>query len=293
MMITIDPERLSQVRKLRGLTQAALAKKARVDKQTVYRLEHEKKPRRLAILERVTKAMDIEIGVLTGERAMPTDLVAVPMRSEEAAYQLNVRVNPAVRNAYELAARRYGVSVQKIAQLAPLLFVIIAEASLQNRDKNVQECRTKYDEYCVRASKIPSLIPIYELASGIEEEQDSIRRNDIFGRHLTNSSGYPFEDYLQALAARYGEITVASVSPNATDYRVCRSEAIALAGEEFADRLLSGEVPIHRMPRSLDVDKRAEWIRDPANRISVQEIEEEGSNQSIDPVEVLALSIEL
>jgi transcriptional regulator with XRE-family HTH domain len=295
-MIRIDPERLRQVRGIRRLTRDELAAEAApLNAKTIYRLERGKRPIRPATLDRLARALKVDPAVLTGEVPIPVEMGQAPAPRDEASYQLNVRVQPAVRNAYELAARRYGVSVQKIAQLAPLFFVVLAEASLKNRRKHVQECWTKYEEYCDAKSKIPCPIPVYELGQEIREEKYSIRDKDIFGENLSDYSENPFESYMQALGERYGdgEVTVNSIGPTSTDYVVCRSEAVALAGEECADWLLRGEVPIHRVPRGLEREKRIEWIRDPENRISARKIEEEDPEERILPAPIAGLVLDL
>ncbi len=285
MVQTVDPERLRQVRIMRRLSREALATKAKLTAKTISRLEKgdEAKPIRQANLERLAKALDFAVGVLTGEEPMPSVAGHLGSAAEEAAYQLNVRVDGAVRNAFELAARRYGVSVSKIATLAPLLFVILAEASLKHRSKNVAECQNKYDEYLEAKSQIPYHIPVYELGSEIGAEEHSIRINDIFGRTLWNTApdnwdrNNPFATYLQALTAgRDNIIKIGAIGPKSTDYRVCRLEAVGLAGDEFAEALLDGEVPIHRMTREVEsgaVTERIEWMRQ--HKTSVVKVAEE------------------
>jgi transcriptional regulator with XRE-family HTH domain len=68
---------------MRGLKQAELARRANMDKQTIYRLEHEEKPRRLSIVGRVEEALDIEVAVLTGEKPIPAGLKRPEAAAEE------------------------------------------------------------------------------------------------------------------------------------------------------------------------------------------------------------------
>jgi len=282
MMLTIDPERLRQIRQLRRLSQAALAKAAHVDKQTIYRLEHERKPRRLEILKRVTKALDIEVADLTGEKPMPAIAQQPNTTSAEPAYPFPVRVHPAIRNAFELAARRYRVSVPTIARLAPLLFVILAEASLRHRSGKADECRAKIDALEEAASELPySGISVWD--ENLRWEEDAIRDKDVFGGQLPNAGGdgwdsdNPFATYLEALAAKYaaGDVTIDAIGPTSANYRVCRLAALALAGgeQELADSFLSGGGLIHQMLRGLSQEERIARMRD--LQVSGREIEEE------------------
>ena len=186
MAQVIDAERLKRMRERSGLTQDQLAGKARLNKQTVYRLERENRPIRKRNLERLAQGLAVDPEVLTGEKPIP-DASQSSAPADEIAYQLNVRVDAAVRNAFELAARRYGVSVAKIAQLAPLLFVSIAEASLKHR-------REKLDEFkaaCDRIVELGSVLPHfpgscfygmeYDQEQSIQDEEASIDSRDLFG----------------------------------------------------------------------------------------------------------------
>src|SRR6266700_2332775 len=220
----IDSERLIQLRKLRRLSQGALAKKAQhsvdrqtpLNKQTVYRLEKRGGMAHDATVERLAKALEVDPEVLTGVRPIPDDITEQGTPSKEPGYQLNVRVDAAVRSAFELVARRYGVSVSKIAQLAPLLFVIVAEASLKHRREKLAE----FEEALGRVEKLEyDFLP----SSGtddqdekIQAERASIERCDLFGRDRFDPYGVvyhedgsnPFGAYLKALTARNGDVKI-------------------------------------------------------------------------------------
>jgi transcriptional regulator with XRE-family HTH domain len=281
----IEPQRLKQVRKARGLTQEELARKAKLNKQTVYRLETAVGSVRQANLEKLARSLDVAPEVLTGEAQLP-EMNLPALSAEEAAYQLNVRVDAAVRNSFELVARQYRVSVAKVAQLAPLCFVMLAEASLRDRRRKL----TEYEEALGRVgdlgagfARLPTLANPYEQEQAVEAERESIAHNDLFAEDVTDpwidadtaDDENPFERFLKALAARTGEVTVTAVGPAETDYTVCRSTAMGLVGgdEEVADWLLSGEVPIHRIPKGLkSVNDRKDWMRE--NRIAVRKVDE-------------------
>jgi transcriptional regulator with XRE-family HTH domain len=267
------------MRKHRGLTQEELARKARLNKQTVYRAEREDRPIRKRNLEGLAQGLTVDPEVLTGEKPIPLD-ASPSAPADEIAYQLNVRVDAAIRNAFELVARRYGVSVVKIAQLAPLLFVIVADASLKHHRKKLDEFEAALD----RVSELGSHLPHFpascfdeeeQIIDFIEEQNASIEARDLFGVNPQEEAN-PFVAYLKALTADRDDITVSTLGPTSTEYRVCRSEATELAGgdEQVADWLLKGEVPIHRMPRRglKTVTERVEWMRN--NKISIDKVTE-------------------
>ena len=194
-------------------------------------------------------------------------------------------------------ARQYGVSVAKIAQLAPLLFVIIAEASLKHR-------REKLDEFkaaCDRIVELGSALPHFPAScfygrddheQSIRAEEASIDSRDLFGVDgfyrddvYDEASCNPFFAYLKALTASRDDINIGSLGPTSTEYRVCRSKATELAGgdQNVAGWLLNGEVPIHRIPRDLKtVPERVKWMGQ--NKISVHKVPEESPD---DPDAVL------
>jgi hypothetical protein len=149
--------------------------------------------------------------MLTGESPIPHEQLRLP--GVPSVSQLNVRVNAAIRNAYELAARRYGVSTTKIAQLAPLLFVIFAEESLEYRREKLAELESvldRRDELESELSYLPT--PISSAGNPHEQlsaERRSIAGRDLFGRCLGDICGSdwfeapdnPFEAYLRAKAS--------------------------------------------------------------------------------------------
>jgi transcriptional regulator with XRE-family HTH domain len=279
MAQVIDAERLKRMRELSGLTQVKLAEKARLDEQTVYRMERKNKPIRKGNLERLAQALAVDPEVLTGEKPIP-DASQPSAPADEIAYQLNVRVDAAVRNAFELAARRYGVSVAKIAQLAPLLFVIVADASLKHRRKNLDEFEAALDRISELGSHLPHFPAsyfdgMYDQEQSIQDEKASIDDRDLYGG-VDDEKANPFVAYLKGLTAGRDDITVSALGPTSTEYRVCRSTATELAGgdERVADWLIKGEVPIHRMPRGLKtVAERVEWMGQ--NKISIHKVTEQ------------------
>src|SRR5947209_5530393 len=121
----LKPELLRLLRNRRGLSREELGKKAGLTAKTIYRLEKsdEAKPIRQANLERLARALGVDPDCLTQEGAgtIDVDELSAPTASG-VFYQLHVRVDGAIRNALELVARRYDVSISTIVEFAPLLF---------------------------------------------------------------------------------------------------------------------------------------------------------------------------
>lgn len=315
--LMIRPECLKRLRQLRERTQDQLSEATGLNKQTIYRLERPERshPVHKTTLDRLARALAVDPEVLTGEKPIPSD-ANQPSAAVDEAYQLNVRVDAAIRNAFELVARRYRVSVPKIAQLAPLLFVIIAEGSLKHRRKNLGELedalKRLYEFEDINRelqSKYPQIPFPYinwdDQDKAIEAEKASIKSRDLFGQNRFDPDDFlqgednPFEVYLKALTTGREDITITAVGRTSTEYRVCRSEATELAGgdKQVADWLLNGEIPIHKIPRGLkSIEERVERIRQ--NKISVSRISEEIPEQfpgdlDLDPIDLDLDDIEL
>ena len=302
----IKPEKLQLVRKSRGLSREVLAGKAGLTTKTIYRLEKgvEAKPIREANLDRLAQALDVDPDVLTGEKPVPIDASEPSTPNDGAFYQLHVRVDATVRNAFELVARRYGISLSTIVEFAPLLFDIMAGASLKHRSRKLEEFKAALRSIEEIGTSFPHLSPpIFssgdDQETAIRAEERSIADRDVFGlqvphRHTTSfvlpgttsttlpggmrafsmwdeDTENPFAAYLSTLTGD-SDIAIEALGPNWTNYEVCRSEATELAGgdEEITDWILRGEIPIQRMPRTLNTTaERLEWMRE--NRIQVEQ----------------------
>jgi transcriptional regulator with XRE-family HTH domain len=257
----IIPERLRRLREKGRLSRESLAIKACLTPKTIYRLEKgdEPKPIRQANLDRLAQALDVDPDILTGKKNLDASEPSTP--TDVTFCQLHVRVDAAVRNSFELAARHYGVSVSKIAKLAPLLFVILAEASLKHHRKQLD----KLLDLRERISEIEDNFPdfaqgSYHFDEGvIDNVEEEIKNRDLFGLHEL------FATFLSAETEGSDEIAIQALGPTSTDYEVCRSEAIGLAGgdEEVAGWLVSGEVLIHRIRGDLKNNaERVQWMRE-------------------------------
>ena len=302
-------ERLKQVRKQLRISRKQLADASRgserVTERTITRLEKGEisSPRQRTIdilakgLSSFTGGIDIAPQMIIGDLPIPRELNGQP-DVNVGKNQFNVRVSAKIRNAYELAAKRYGVSTVKIAQLAPLLFVIIAEESLKYRREELERkiSRTRDDEFESALSYLPRRWhgDSFNLLS---EEEQSIVDRDLFGAQLAeklrdwrkyHDDGWawdeaqcnPFEAYLRAAVAKLGKdakmeeiISVNAVGPASNDYEICRTAALELVGSDFAESLLKGRVAIDRSFRRLKTpEERIAWICENAESEAEEEL---------------------
>jgi transcriptional regulator with XRE-family HTH domain len=279
MTQTLDPNRLKH---LRGrLSQDELAKKAGVNKQTIYRLEKERRPIRPGTLARLSRALAVEPDVLTGEKPLPNTGQGSSEPADDSTYYVKAPLDASTRNAFSLAALRYGIPVSLIVELAPLLFVLLAEGSLKERRERIEELESAFDSISSLNPKFPHLPPHITYAGDADEtiqaEKASIAARDIYADKIPreiywdNEIEYelnnPFARYLRELSASTGGVANPDElsSGRFAGYEVCREQAITLAGgdESLAGEILNGSVVIHKIPRELlkKTADRVEWIR--------------------------------
>ena len=181
-MKNIEPSILMKLLKDRNLSLAELAKGARLDKQTIWRLTSGKVAKaRAGTIEKIARALKVDQQVLSGETRAP----AVQGDNEAAVskLQLNVRVSTVARNGLNLAAERYGVEPPQIVELAPFLFCWAAETSLRQRLARVVEVK-RACESAQALERAISHFPVPNFTYSEEKiaaEYESIDRRDLFG----------------------------------------------------------------------------------------------------------------
>jgi transcriptional regulator with XRE-family HTH domain len=283
MIKPLDPTRLRELRQARKLTQEALATKAGLSKETVYRLEKGRQPgNRQQTINGLAKGLDVNPGVLTGDKPMPAASPPDWDAEDSERYQVNVRVSGTVRNAFSLTALRYDVPIARIVELAPLLFVLAAEASLKRR-------RTELDEF--EGSLVSGLLSEYfphlpsvaldnaELNDTLQDETDSIAARDILAERWTSGDDYdagmdnPFVAYLKEACGDDTDIaSIEGFCRDSVNIAVCRGHALKLAGgdPQLATLIIRGDALLHEMPHDLlDADAteaRTAWLREKAEK---------------------------
>jgi transcriptional regulator with XRE-family HTH domain len=283
----LDPNRLQELRRLRKLSQKALADKAKLSKETVHRLEKGRQPgSRQRTLEGLAEALEVEAGVLTGEAPMPKSDRPEQDARDSGQYQINVRVGGAVRNAFSLTVLRYRLPIARIIELAPFLFVAAAEASLERRRAKLAELEALFDEGEDALNRNFPYLP-FELVSNygaaLDAEKASIDERDILAAELPDeiflswpvahkydaAEHNPFVLHLkQASPADTSVASIGRFGRHDVEFSVCREDALKLAaGEaELADGIVNGWVLLNEMPRDLLGDDAAEarttWLRE-------------------------------
>lgn len=311
---TIDGERVKLLRARLNLTQDALAKKARVSKGSIYRIENGRQSgARQGLRDALAAALGVTMKVLTGELPLPSDPAAdEPEARLFEMFSLNHRVGGGIRNAYTLTALRYGIPIARIIELAPALFVMAAEASLNSRRANLEQLSELHDRLKGlrdNFAHLPeNLLATHSSDDAFVAEEESIERRDIIATGLPDSIFYdsgsikgvydedehnPFIAHLQSQAKGFGEdVFIERFSHSDTTLHVCRADALELAGgdPDLADAILSGQVVLFRMPRELFApaarEARVAWLterneefgQELLNSISSEEVHDRNSD---------------
>ncbi len=277
-MAKVIPLVLKTLRTRRGLTQEDLADRAKLDKQTVCRLETDKgkeSSTRPHTIDGLAQALRTDPDILTGKRPLPDaeNGDSSPMELSK----LNFGVSTQARNAMYLVSERYNVKYSDVVELAPFLFCWAAEASLRQRKERLASAEAALSALRDSDSSMEHLEPFdfSELQEKIDAEKESIEYHDIWGKgtELAVDGDYPFDTpFAKFLANLTNEI-----GDDATFqeycwldypfYRVCAQEAVRLVGgdNELAEAILEGKIALHQMPKELrEFDKRkerVEWAR--------------------------------
>ncbi len=298
MSKSIDPCRLKELRTRAGLKRKTLGEKTGINPQTIYRIEagrpEARSPRRETV-EKLAATLGVSPEVLTGEAPLPDTEPTRAGRSNDEDYSINVLVDGAVRNAFTLTAIRYRVPITQIVKLAPFLFVLAAEASLERRISKLGDLEKALNRARELESNFPHLPSSLSPSSYeyIDAERKSISARDIWGDRVPDDifagafaieENYdretlnPFVKYLKETVPAEAEADVASIhgfdrssssfTGSSCAFTVCWEDALKLAdGDvELATSIVEGEVILHKIPRELfnddAVDARIAWLRE-------------------------------
>jgi len=272
-MAILNGKALVEARRNKGWTQDQLseATKPKINVSTISRIERGKPTRvRESTLKELGRALDVRPDSLCTTAEAERDVV-------------KLRVEAAARNALTLVAHRYRISRESIIEVAPLLFFIAAEQSLQERQKRISSVRDaamSLVDLQARIGHLPSHWPVDEAA--LSSEEKSIKARDLFGASLADDtqqfmSGYdadydeaeqnPFVGFLRESLANVSSSQAVAKTVRWTPglwprYEICAEEAATVVGGDAvaAHAILSGAAALHEMPKVSSTD-RARWAR--------------------------------
>ena len=273
-MDNIHPEALKAARIKSGWSQKELADKTGISSDQISRWERGKdsgRKTRSHSQEKLTKALRIPWEELTRPPVHDEDLAAFD--DALGLVQLNVRVHRNDRNALQLICQRYHLRPADVIKIAPLLFFIIAEKSLIDRQTNLKTIEITMDESIGQLEELshaaaPHLTTELIFTSSLAEnalssEQDSISRRDIFGKHVQLDNAWkvaedffnPFLNHLEGLMADLPDDLVTAYNhglQNSIEYNFSEQtlqEVIGIAGEteieqEILTAILEGYIDL-------------------------------------------------
>lgn len=276
----IDPENLKALRARKRLSRSQLAARSGVSARQLARLEASRRAVRVTTFKRIVQALGTDEETLSG--ASP--VTPRPEKMEDVGVRM--RVSPQLHLAYDLVSFRYGPTRREIVELAPLLFVLLAEGSLAWR----KERAGQVDELIGRLQDLGKHSALYGasfleyMLEGADLERASIEKADLMGNDVRREEwgdgyGVPFCDYLCKLAQEMGIEGTVDFYPNDSDatigfdtiwgaepYEVCRDLLGELTGgSKLARRaLLRGDVRLSEIPKDLlpaeHRDARVAWL---------------------------------
>jgi transcriptional regulator with XRE-family HTH domain len=282
-MDMINPIRLKGLRRAKRWTQADLAERSKVDKQTISLIERgQRRDVRRNTIESLARALGVEAANLKSK----TPIVEIEQEPRSA---MTFRLDGAPRNALTLASMRYGVRAESIVELAPFLFTWAAEMSLRRRVEQVSALEQARSTLQELQSEVPHLDSQLTYWSAFDDiiaaEQKNIAARDIFAFTMEGDdfvpgvaadfkeSEGPIVGFLRGLAEQIEpDAEFASWHPmDGPNYAICREEALKLVGadEDLANEIIAGNVSLHEMPPELlkanRLADRVAWAREKAN----------------------------
>jgi len=275
-MPTINPRNLRQLRQRKRWSLDELARRSKVDRGTISRIECGKQAsNRLHTVQSLASALGADVETLVGSDL--DDRVSGWDSTEKS--QMNIRMSHDARNALTLVAERYGVKEAHILHLAPFLFLAAAEESLRHRQRKADALQDQWDAIKEGPSHLTGLtVSNWQAEEALEDERRSIRRRDIFGTALGDDSlrsdyeeseHNPMAVHLAELAGSLsGLVKFEHWSPywDRPGYTVSTDLARHRVGDdtEAAEHIVCGNAPLHELPKELrngDPSSVASWAK--------------------------------
>ncbi len=221
----VNPEALKAARKHQRMTQQQLADALKCSKDTVSRWERGANRRvRPYLQERLGDALHVKWENLT---TPPEQTV----RKQEEIYGhkwIKWAAPTNIRTALQLVALRYNVKPNEVLELAPLLFLIVAEKSLLERRRRIDEIDAIYAEMEKKVGDNPATTYLGGILATrnitaeehLAEEEKSLAKEDVFGRLIDfewfgsrsdEDSEGPFVHFIRDLAKGIPEDALASI----------------------------------------------------------------------------------
>lgn len=131
----IDAITLKDLLQDRGLSQVDLSRKTKLGTKTIGRALSGKELR-TGNVERIAQALDVTVDTLVNP---PPNPISEAVRAKPGLSRLVMDLDHITMNKLQAASRKYKVEPKAIIKFAPLLFSLVAEASLAERAKQLRD----------------------------------------------------------------------------------------------------------------------------------------------------------
>ena len=258
----------------KGLTQAALAERARLGTKTVGRIRR-REGLRASTVNKIAEVLAVSIEELT---APPSADLTEKAEKRSELHRVVVDLEGQAINALTITSKHYHVSEKAILSAAPLMFSILAELSLKRRRDKLEEWKDAALAAMELAPKSHEKSYEYFSIDGIKEriwdlyhtEQASIEARDLSGGFdgdhpyygNTDAPENPFLAMLEDLSSEAGEeLEFPGLDIETLSWCFYRPHQDALEnliapeddiwGGDTTNHILFGDVPLRDIPESL------------------------------------------
>lgn len=296
----INHQNLVASRNRLGLTQSALSNESGIPQRTIARLEAGpvKGKNRKNVIDALAKALKIAPEQLCG--SAPIEHERDPEKKEWGVGVLKEHVKIATMYGLDMIEKTYGVSARKVIELAPLMFVLLAERSLAERTANadaIQETLAQLSAFSGESDHLNFVKNTGEVSDALEAERWSIAAKDIFADQMykwdfnwtfTTDGQNPFDVTLKRLLpSDKGMAREVTRSSHADEWTLfddalwdtCRGDDAAV------EAIMGGHVRVTSIPKHLHGDdqlaSRVSWLKEqlpPDVRFEFEEMEKRRRN---------------
>ena len=280
--MSINVETLELLLEAKGLTQKALAEQSGVSSKTISRIiAGENRNSNKTTIVRIARALGVgaeELGASLAEKKLRE------LKENWHAFTSSRTIIDLDRRTdihFDLVSARYGISPQAQIEAAPLLFTILAEMSLADRRKRLNDFQTGRDavpdtglHHLQRGIEIAD----YKMERLLDKEAASIEARDLSGATINGEDEFEgwwveeeadvFVNFLKSLAS--GDdgslIDIGGGTATNIEYSVLQDDLSRITGgDEFASAALRlGRVRVRDIPTNLlgeeMADARAVWL---------------------------------
>ncbi len=285
----ILPETLKALRKRHGLSQADLSEvkngRGSVSTSTIKRIEsakggYEANPR---VAKKLAKALKVQPEDLAKEFRPQED---TEKQLRDVGYRtLKAVVDGETELAFQMVELLYGIPKQSQILMAPLFSALLAEGSLAARREQLGEIEAAAKTLNSMAKgHLMFAGDVAGVTDGADEERQSIKSRDIFGRNMVNEwpnslfdpdKQNPFADYLQAYCDKTGAENIVfdpdefgewKTREGLPEYRIAPDFIKKLTGGDFWAEfaLRRGHATILDIPKELRgpevIEERVNWL---------------------------------